>query len=155
MLKTLAGIGLRGKRANEDDEELKANEDDEDARAAAKANEDDEDAKAEHDDEDAKAEDDDEDVKATATAQANKSARINAKAIVDLCELAGRPELSGQFIAAGASQSQVRRQLLASRAEGSTTGDISGQTGPGGSPASAAAMWDHAIKKNSRFAGHA
>ena len=153
MLKALAGIGLRGKRAAEhpEDDDAKANEDDEDMRAE----DDDEDVKAEDDDEDVKAEEDDEDVKAVAVAQANKAARANAKVILELCKLDKRPELAGEFIAAGASQSQVRRQLLASRAEGSTTGDISGQTGPGGSPASAAAMWDHAIKKNSRFAGHA
>lgn len=41
----------------------------------------------------------------------------NALAIAELCQLAGHPELTAHFLAEGASESQVRKALLASRAD--------------------------------------
>ena len=41
----------------------------------------------------------------------------NALAIAELCQLAGHPELTARFLAEGASESQVRKALLASRAD--------------------------------------
>lgn len=41
----------------------------------------------------------------------------NALAIAELCQLAGHPELTARFLAEGASEGQVRKALLASRAE--------------------------------------
>ena len=41
----------------------------------------------------------------------------NALAIAELCQLAGHPELTARFLAEGASEGQVRKALLASRAD--------------------------------------
>ena len=41
----------------------------------------------------------------------------NALAIAELCQLAGHPELSARFLAEGSSEGQVRKALLASRAD--------------------------------------
>lgn len=41
----------------------------------------------------------------------------SALAIAELCQLAGHPELTARFLAEGASESQVRKALLASRAD--------------------------------------
>ena len=43
--------------------------------------------------------------------------RADAVAIAELCQLAGQPQRIAAFLAEGASESQVRRVLLASRAE--------------------------------------
>ena len=43
--------------------------------------------------------------------------RADAVAIAELCQLAGKPQRIATFLAEGASESQVRRVLLASRAE--------------------------------------
>jgi len=48
---------------------------------------------------------------------ATQAARADALAIVELCQLAGQPQRIATFLAEGASESQVRRVLLASRAE--------------------------------------
>lgn len=45
------------------------------------------------------------------------AARADALAIAELCQLAGQPERTATFLAEGASESQVRRALLAARAE--------------------------------------
>ena len=42
---------------------------------------------------------------------------INALAIAELCQLAGHPELTAAFLAEGVSEAQVRKALLASRAD--------------------------------------
>ncbi len=171
MLNKLAGIGLRGKRAAEHDEDDAKAEDDndeqplaEDDEEDAKAEDDDEHPAAEDDDEEAKAEEDDEEAKAAAKAKrrmakaveaATKKATARAHQIAVLCKIAERPELTDECIASGASPSAVGDHLLSLRADGSNAGEIAGQTSPSGSPAAAAAMWDHAAKKNSRFFGHA
>ena len=41
----------------------------------------------------------------------------NALAIAELCQLAGHPELTARFLAEGSSEGQVRKALLASRAD--------------------------------------
>lgn len=43
--------------------------------------------------------------------------RADALAIAELCQLAGHPERTAAFLAEGASEAQVRRALLAARAE--------------------------------------
>ena len=48
---------------------------------------------------------------------ATQAARADAVAIAELCQLAGQPQRIATFLAEGASESQVRRTLLASRAE--------------------------------------
>ena len=48
---------------------------------------------------------------------ATQTARADALAIAELCQLAGQPQRIAAFLAEGASESQVRRALLASRAE--------------------------------------
>ena len=177
MFHKLAGIGLRGKSAAEhpEDDDAKAaksaeeHEDDEDdakAKAKAKAKDDDEDH-VDDDDEDHDAKDDDDEdehpaAKAASQRRLDKavkaaSAKAKAKAvkIAVLCNLAKRPELTDEFIASGASAAAVGERLLSLRADDSQIGEIAGQTSPAGSPAAAAAMWDHATKKNSRFFGHA
>ena len=177
MTKKLADIGLLGKsgaRAGEhpEDDDAKAakaaksaeeHEDDEDD---AKADDDDEDHVDDDDeDHDAKAEDDEDEHPAAKAASQRRldkavkaaSAKAKAKAhkIAVLCKLAGRPELTDEFIASGADAAAVGERLLRLRADDSQIGEIAGQTSPAGSPAAAAAMWDHATKKNSRFFGHA
>ena len=159
MTKRLGKIGLfgkSGKRAGEHDDE------DEEAKAKAAEEEEEEEAKAkaaeeEEEEEETKAkaaEEEDEEEEAAkstkAVARAAKAARLNARAITDLCALAGKPELAGEFIAAGVSHAAVRKELLGARAETSAAGEIAGQTGPNDSPGAVAAMWDHAIEKNTR-----
>ena len=48
---------------------------------------------------------------------ATQAARADALAIAELCQLAGQPQRIATFLAEGASESHVRRTLLASRAE--------------------------------------
>lgn len=48
---------------------------------------------------------------------ATKAARADAVAIAELCQLAGQPQRTAAFLAEGASEGQVRRSLLASRAD--------------------------------------
>ncbi len=148
MTKALAAIGLHGKsgkRAEEhdDDEEAKRaaeEEEEKEKEAAAKAAEEEEEKKA------AEAQEDDEDEKeAKAAASAAKTASLSARAITDLCALARKPELAGEFIASGASQAAVRRKLLADRADASGAGEIAGQTGPVNRDAHAG--WDHSIAR--------
>ena len=57
------------------------------------------------------------DVVADAIKTATQAARADALAIAELCQLAGQPQRIATFLAEGASESQVRRVLLASRAE--------------------------------------
>ena len=44
--------------------------------------------------------------------------KARAKAITELCALAGAPQLAGEFLAKGATEEQVRAQLLEQRAKG-------------------------------------
>ena len=57
------------------------------------------------------------DVVGDAIKTATQAARADALAIAELCQLAGQPQRIATFLAEGASESQVRRVLLASRAE--------------------------------------
>ena len=57
------------------------------------------------------------DVVDDAVKTATQAARADAVAIAELCQLAGQPQRIAAFLAEGASESQVRRTLLASRAE--------------------------------------
>ena len=57
------------------------------------------------------------DVVDEAVKTATQAARADALAIAELCQLAGQPQRIATFLAEGASESQVRRVLLASRAE--------------------------------------
>ncbi len=173
MASKLGKIGLfgkKGKRAEEhdDDEEAKAAaeaEAEEEGKAKA-AEEDDEDDDPdpdaeEHEDDD---EEEEESAKSATSARARHRAAKAAKAgaakfkataatITDICAIAGKPELAGEFIAAGASQAAVRERLLEIRAEAGGAGEIAGQTAPNGSPGAAAAMWDKAIEKNAKAFG--
>ena len=45
------------------------------------------------------------------------TSRADAVAIAELCQLAGHPELTAAFLAEGVSEAQVRKALLASRAD--------------------------------------
>ena len=45
------------------------------------------------------------------------ASRADAVAIAELCQLAGHPELTVAFLAEGVSEAQVRKALLASRAD--------------------------------------
>lgn len=45
------------------------------------------------------------------------ASRADAVAIAELCQLAGHPELTAAFLAEGVSEAQVRKALLASRAD--------------------------------------
>ena len=49
--------------------------------------------------------------------EARQHVRREAQAIAELCLLAGHPDKSAEFIAAGKTEADVRRQLLAMRAE--------------------------------------
>lgn len=51
------------------------------------------------------------------SAPAPDAARPDAVAIAELCQLAGHPELTAAFLAEGVSEAQVRKALLASRAD--------------------------------------
>ena len=162
MRNPLAGIGLRGKRAAEhdDDEDAKANEFEDDKDAKAEDDEEDEDpkAKAAEGDEDEDEDEDEKEAKAAAslrraTKAAAAKATARASAIFDLCNLAKRPKLAGEYIASGASPATVGKHLLTLRADESGTGEIASQTGPNGSPGGAAAMWDKAIEKNAKRLG--
>lgn len=57
------------------------------------------------------------DVISDAVQAASKAARADAVAIAELCQLAGQPQRIASFLAEDASEAQVRRSLLASRAE--------------------------------------
>lgn len=166
MFKNLAGIGLRGKRAAEhEDDEDDAKAEDESAEALASedaAAEDDEDAEAkaqEEDDEDNENDEDDEEsaskkdargLAAKADRKAERKMRVYARKVKETCELARAPELAGGFIAKGMSLPEVRRTILERRASASSTPEIAGHKGPDDSPGAVAAMWDHAIDKNTR-----
>ena len=54
---------------------------------------------------------------AAATQAAITATRADAVAIAELCQLAGQPQRIATFLAEGASEAQVRRTLLAARAE--------------------------------------
>ena len=45
------------------------------------------------------------------------ASRADAVAIAELCQLAGHPERTATFLAEGVSEAQVRKALLASRAD--------------------------------------
>lgn len=47
---------------------------------------------------------------------AKAASHADALAIAELCQLSGHPERTASFLAEGASESQVRRALLAARA---------------------------------------
>lgn len=49
--------------------------------------------------------------------EAVATARADAVAIAELCQLAGQPQRIAAFLAAGASETQVRRTLMAARAD--------------------------------------
>ena len=58
--------------------------------------------------------------------------RGEAQAIVDLCALAGLPNLACGFIAQGTTADAVRKELLAKRAQGgSNSQEIQSQVMPG------------------------
>ena len=183
MAKNLAGVGLRGKsgksakrsgehpddgpKAEKDNDEqnVKAQDEDEEEETAKAKAQDEEDEKGAQDEEDfERAQDEDEEeetaksksARSEAKAVRAASAKATAKAhkIAVLCKLAGRPELTDECIASGASAAAVGEHLLGLRAD-SSSGEIAGHTSPAGSPAATAAMWDHACKKNARFFGHA
>ncbi|MCC6297499.1 MAG: S49 family peptidase [Pseudomonadales bacterium] len=52
-----------------------------------------------------------------AVQSAISATRADALAVAELCQLAGHPERTAAFLAEGASEAQVRRALLAARAE--------------------------------------
>ncbi len=131
---------------DEDDEE------DEDGTNAPKAQDEDEDEEemkaAEHDE-------DDDAPASKAAAKAEKKAarkmRLYARAVADLCTLAGKPELAAEFIAKSVSTADVRKTLLGQRASASSAAEIAGHTGPD-SDRTTAALWDKAVARtNARF----
>lgn len=52
-----------------------------------------------------------------AVASARASTHADAVAIAELCQLAGQPQRIAAFLAAGTSETQVRRTLLSARAD--------------------------------------
>lgn len=68
------------------------------------------------------------------TTAAPGASRADAIAIAELCQLAGHPGLTARFLSEGASESQVRKSLLAARAESveihSTIAPIDGDAAP-------------------------
>jgi len=62
------------------------------------------------------------------------ASRADAIAIAELCQLAGHPGLTARFLSEGATESQVRKSLLAARAESveihSTIAPIDGDAAP-------------------------
>lgn len=54
---------------------------------------------------------------AVAPAASPEAGRADAVAIAELCQLAGHPERTAAFLAAGVSEAQVRKALMASRAD--------------------------------------
>jgi signal peptide peptidase SppA len=82
---------------------------------------------------------------AVSGAQAAEAARREAQAIAELCLIAGAPERTAEFLAAGFSQAKVRHTLLAARADqpeiGSRiTADASTASPPESGPLKAAVM---------------
>ena len=72
----------------------------------------------------------------------------NALAIAELCQLAGHPELTARFLAEGASEGQVRKALLASRADSpEIRSTIAPDAAPTQQPPSAANPLVAAVKK--------
>lgn len=151
MAKNLAGVGLRGKSGKS---AKRSGEHPDDGPKAEKDN-DEQNVKAQDEDEEeetAKSKSARSEAKAVRAASAKATAKAHKIAV--LCKLAGRPELTDECIASGASAAAVGEHLLGLRAD-SSSGEIAGHTSPAGSPAATAAMWDHACKKNARFFGHA
>lgn len=79
----------------------------------------------------------------TALAQSFASGRSQAQAIAELCLIAGQPQRTAEFLAAGFSETQVRRALLDARAEqpeitSHITADAGSCQGPENSPVVAA-----------------
>ena len=163
MAKKVSGVALRGKSAkggaqHDDDEDeqvqvSKAQEDDD---------EEDEDNEAKALDEDDEDDEDDEVpspknaarlAAAKAERQAARKMKLYARAVADLCSLAGKPELAADFIAKGVATGDVSKTLLAQRASASSAAEIAGQRGPDDSPGAVAAMWDHATEKNAKAFG--
>jgi signal peptide peptidase SppA len=68
------------------------------------------------------------------TSAAPGASRADAIAIAELCQLAGHSELTARFLSEGATESQVRKSLLAARAESveihSTITPIDGDAAP-------------------------
>lgn len=52
-----------------------------------------------------------------AGAAAQATTQANALAVAELCQLAGHPERTATFLAEGSSEAEVRRTLLAARAD--------------------------------------
>ncbi|KKN29562.1 hypothetical protein LCGC14_0842770 [marine sediment metagenome] len=161
MRNPLAGIGLRGKRADDDD--AKAEEDEDEMKAAAEAEAAEaEAAKAQEEDEDEDDEDDDDEdepfskkdarrLAAKAERKAARELRGYAREVADLCTLAGKAELAAEFIAKNVSVADVRKTLLGQRASASSAAEIAGHTGPD-SGRTTAALWDKAVARtNARF----
>ena len=69
-------------------------------------------------------------------------------AIAELCQLAGHPELTAAFLAEGVSEAQVRKALLASRADSpEIRSTIAPDAAPPHQPQSAANPLMAAVKK--------
>ena len=161
MRNPLAGIGLRGKRADDDD--AKAEEDEDEMKAAAEAEAAEaEAAKAQEEDEEDEDDDDEDDdepfskkdarrLAAKAERKALRKLSLYVSQVGELCKLAGKAELAVEFIAKNVSTADVRKTLLGQRASASSAAEIAGHTGPD-SGRTTAALWDKAVARtNARF----
>ena len=77
-------------------------------------------------------------------------AMAHARAVVDLCRLAGQPQMAGRFLERDAGLDEVRAALLALRAE--TEPDISAAHPQPGRP-SGARPWGDVIARTFRLKG--
>lgn len=149
MTSVLARLGLTkmladdAKGDDDDDmtaEEKAAAEAEAEAELEAAAVEDGDDKDAQEDDEDGDEDEDEDGDDAPASKAARRiakakasgvtSAVVYARKIDNLCAVAGRPELAGQFRAKGVSLSDCGNALIELRASDSAAAEISGQRGP-------------------------
>jgi capsid protein len=86
----------------------------------------------------------------TIAANIRAEALTHARAVVDLCRLAGQPQMSGRFLERDAGLDEVRAALLAHRAE--TEPDISAAHPQPGRP-SGARPWGDVIARTFRLKG--
>lgn len=77
-------------------------------------------------------------------------ALAHARAVVDLCRLAGQPQMAGRFLERDAGLDEVRAALLAARAE---TDPVVSAAHPQPGPASGACPWGDVIARTFRLKG--
>lgn len=78
---------------------------------------------------------------------AQRTERARAVAIADMCQIAGRPELAGAFIAENQTEDQVRAALLEAQAAEADQTAVHGQHTGGHSGAPAGETWRKVLAK--------